>query len=718
MITDKLTQSIAEAYKKMKEELVGGQKKLDVNKNNEVDSQDLAILRAKKKELGEGHPANLEAIKNAAKKPHSPNQRLIDRNNRLFKNTYLDAKERNKREREEPPFENPTPAREYTPQKGQKTPGEYSHVKGLVKGMLNKEETELYEGKMGELHAHLGELLDKHIDAFRKSRLGHDQFGDKVIHAHGVIAKSHGLKPEHAQKFVNDYVDSHLDEEYIDEGNKENKQKKNEYVASIIQKKLHPSVLPSLKYGRRELKKEEIDEEFVTEGYAVQGVRKHRPHLPGWVNVTRHVNGNISSIDLSRGKPSKIFDNEEEAKAHVSEIGSHLSKQRGHGWGPLTVQKVRGKATTNEEVEHIDELSNKLLKNYTKKVKDEHDAIVDAEMQMPYDRLNPLKSSRYKGYTRASSILHNRRINKEEIESIDEAEESNRTFKYSDKVPVKTSKEITMYRHSNGDHSIARNRDGKQVHFGTKKSATELWNDIHSENVKEEVEVLDEKAVSQAQQKFMGMVHATQKGDMKAPSPEVAKAAGSMTKKAAKDFASTKLTGLPKHVDEETELDETSQVTKYLKNKYTIGVGATKAQYQGPRHELNRIAALQKGREILKGKKANEEVEDIEEAKKSPWDKLNSRLKSHGYDADEVLKRPAPEQKKDEKPSEKEKTNEELSREASTIKEVYHRAKAEAKAKDARRGGPQSSKKKENFDSEPEMDILPIASERSGKKKL
>ena len=48
--------------------------------------------------------------------------------------------------------------------------------------------------------------------------------------------------------------------EEIDEGNKENKEKKNKYVASIIQKKLHPSVLPSLKYGRSQLKKEEVEQ--------------------------------------------------------------------------------------------------------------------------------------------------------------------------------------------------------------------------------------------------------------------------------------------------------------------------------------------------------------------------------------------------------------------------------------------------------------------------
>ena len=57
-------------------------------------------------------------------------------------------------------------------------------------------------------------------------------------------------------------------------------------------------------------------------------------------------------------------------------------------------------------------------------------------------------------------------------------------------------------------------------------------------------EELEEKAVSKKQQKFMGMVHATQKGE-KAPSKEVAKVAKEMPKKAATDFASTKHKGLP-----------------------------------------------------------------------------------------------------------------------------------------------------------------------------
>mgnify|MGYP001293681364 FL=1 len=52
-------------------------------------------------------------------------------------------------------------------------------------------------------------------------------------------------------------------------------------------------------------------------------------------------------------------------------------------------------------------------------------------------------------------------------------------------------------------------------------------------------------AVSKAQQRFMGMVRATQKGEMKNPSQEVLDAAKSMKKKDAKDFASTKHKGLP-----------------------------------------------------------------------------------------------------------------------------------------------------------------------------
>lgn len=69
--------------------------------------------------------------------------------------------------------------------------------------------------------------------------------------------------------------------------------------------------------------------------------------------------------------------------------------------------------------------------------------------------------------------------------------------------------------------------------------------------------IIAEKAVSKAQQKFMGMVHAAQKGEP-AASKEVAKVAKDMPKKAAKDYAETKHKGLPekKKKDESLEVVE------------------------------------------------------------------------------------------------------------------------------------------------------------------
>ena len=58
-------------------------------------------------------------------------------------------------------------------------------------------------------------------------------------------------------------------------------------------------------------------------------------------------------------------------------------------------------------------------------------------------------------------------------------------------------------------------------------------------------------AVSKAQQRFFGMVRATQKGKMASPSAEVSKAASSMSKSDVKKFAKTKHKGLPNKVEVE-----------------------------------------------------------------------------------------------------------------------------------------------------------------------
>lgn len=73
-----------------------------------------------------------------------------------------------------------------------------------------------------------------------------------------------------------------------------------------------------------------------------------------------------------------------------------------------------------------------------------------------------------------------------------------------------------------------------------------------------------EKAVSKAQQKFMGMAHAMQKGEkIKGASPELKKVAKTMKPKDTHDFAATKLKGLPEKVKakKESKKEEVEETT-------------------------------------------------------------------------------------------------------------------------------------------------------------
>jgi len=109
---------------------------------------------------------------------------------------------------------------------------------------------------------------------------------------------------------------------------------------------------------------------------------------------------------------------------------------------------------------------------------------------------------------------------------------------------------------------------------------------------KEEFQI-DEKALSKQQQKFMGMVYAVKKGEMEAPSPEVAKAASGMTTQQAKDFAKTKHKGLPQvkeEMDDSTEISSTSSVdSKKMEQQ------KKKIQLQKIRDLTTRLTAARKG---------------------------------------------------------------------------------------------------------------------------
>jgi hypothetical protein len=111
-------------------------------------------------------------------------------------------------------------------------------------------------------------------------------------------------------------------------------------------------------------------------------------------------------------------------------------------------------------------------------------------------------------------------------------------------------------------------------------------------------EQVNEKAVSKKQQKFMGMVHAAQKGE-KPASKEVAKVAKEMPKKEAEKFAKTKHKGLPekkKKTDETTVAGnvataESSDAPKEKKSKSSGGINFGGSIYDSVNREVENLIA-------------------------------------------------------------------------------------------------------------------------------
>ena len=122
-------------------------------------------------------------------------------------------------------------------------------------------------------------------------------------------------------------------------------------------------------------------------------------------------------------------------------------------------------------------------------------------------------------------------------------------------------------------------------------------------------------AVSKAQQRFMGMVHAAQKGDMENPSPEVEKAADSMSDKDAKDYASTSHKGLPdkkenmitrnrlKEIVKEVMVEEADYQTFFKKALEKAGKGINDMSDDEKKEFFNKVDTAWNG----KGEK-NEEL--------------------------------------------------------------------------------------------------------------
>jgi hypothetical protein len=114
----------------------------------------------------------------------------------------------------------------------------------------------------------------------------------------------------------------------------------------------------------------------------------------------------------------------------------------------------------------------------------------------------------------------------------------------------------------------------------------------------------------------MGMVHAVQKGDMEAPSKEVEKAADSMTKKDAKDYASTSHKGLPNK-------KENMKITKERLKELVKEVMTEESEYQ---------AFFQKALD-----KAGKSIPSMsDEEKKSFFDKVDTAWNGKGEKNEEL----------------------------------------------------------------------------------
>ena len=147
---------------------------------------------------------------------------------------------------------------------------------------------------------------------------------------------------------------------------------------------------------------------------------------------------------------------------------------------------------------------------------------------------------------------------------------------------------------------------------------------------KEDYEPLEEKAVSKAQQRFFGMVRAAQKGEMEDPSPEVSKAAASMSKSDVKDFAKTKHAKLPEKKETKEEISLVDSILENLQaqrlKRYDKRLKKFVQQGQG------KMKVVNKGSSRLASMKARKDAQaaieaDIDKALAMPDPKSKSKSK-------------------------------------------------------------------------------------------
>jgi hypothetical protein len=650
MITDKLTQAVAEAYKKMKqEELKGDQHKIDANKNGKIDAHDFKLLRAKNEETEPksekekdlaalGHPKDKithkdvligrGVLKQEEASPAPEGMKFVaaydykGTKHKYYRkgNKMTDPIVVHINGKEWKQFGSLKKAEDETI-KHIKTMGESWDSKKPAVSEANVEETELQEGKMAQLHADIEDAVGQHVKDYNSGKLGHDSFGEKVVAAHQKIAKLHGIEPKHAKKFVNDYVVQNMKEEFqLDEGTKSgddslhdwfSKSKSSDgkpgwvqlggkYAGKPCAKQPGQTTKPKCGSSKmkRDLSKDEEDAAFrrknekdpnpersgkakmvATEekdacyhkvkarykiwpsAYASGALVKCRKAgADNWGNKSEEVE--VNEMDKTQRPPVSVGDmvhvghSQKGGTGYRGKVhridGEHVYVNLGkEKFGDRIVKGLKKNVTKeefdlNEGNDDVGEMIKDKLKIIINRAKEMHDGIgpntdmpewVKSKITLAQDYVSTACD-----YSCGSEQL-GEEVNEGLLGSIAKGVAINVLGKMAAnalmKKDDKKKKDQVDERCWDGYKPVK----GKEAY--SKGSCT-----------KEEFE-LNEKAVSAAQQRFFGTVRAVQKGEIEAPSPEIAKAAAGMTKKAVKDYASTKHAGLPTRViKDEVELDE------------------------------------------------------------------------------------------------------------------------------------------------------------------
>lgn len=116
-------------------------------------------------------------------------------------------------------------------------------------------------------------------------------------------------------------------------------------------------------------------------------------------------------------------------------------------------------------------------------------------------------------------------------------------------------------------------------------------------------------AKSRVQQRYMGMVHAIQKGELDPDevSPEMRKTARTIKKKSAKDFASTKHKGLPTRVTEAATAEDfiDTKISLFMTDidKQVVQFGGVMTDYVRNNQDILTKSAVKRLRANLKAMK-------------------------------------------------------------------------------------------------------------------